>query len=179
MRSINYHIAISIDGYISHEDGGIDGFLMEGEHAEEFVQSMKQYDTVLMGRKTYEFGFQYGLEPGQPAYPNLKHYIFSESLGFDSSENVRLIKSNILETINDIRSENGKEIWLCGGGELAGFLLNHDMIDKVTLKINPVVFGSGRKLFRRANKSVNLNLRNNKFYENGVQLVTYEVARNT
>ena len=100
-------------------------------------------------------------------------------MSFDSSENVKLIKSNIIENINDIRSEKGKEIWLCGGGELAGFLLDHGMIDKVILKINPVAFGSGRKLFDAATKLVNLNLRNSKFYENGVQLVTYEVARNT
>ena len=53
MRIANYHIAITLDGYICHEDGSIDGLLMEGEHVEDFIKSLECYDSVLMGRKPY------------------------------------------------------------------------------------------------------------------------------
>lgn len=177
MRKVNYHIAVTLDGFISHEDGSVDGFLMEGEHADEFVQSLSRYDTVLMGRKTYEFGFQFGLKPGQPAYPNLKHYIFSRSLSFDTSDQVALVEAGILEKINTIKHEDGKDIWMCGGGELAGFLLDNDLLDKLTLKVNPVVFGNGRKLFGDCKKTVNLDLLSSKSYGNGVLLNEYEIIK--
>ena len=82
MKKIVYYIASSTDGYIAHKDGSISDFLMEGEHADEFIQHFSNYDTVIMGRGTYEFGFQFGLEPGQPAYKGLKHIIVSKSLNF-------------------------------------------------------------------------------------------------
>jgi len=176
VRKINYHIAVTLDGYICRDDGGIDGFLMEGEHADEFIQSLERYDSVLMGSNTYKFGFQFGLKAGQPAYPNLRHYIFSNSLDFKSSEAVKLIKGDVLETIRKLKDIDGKEIWLCGGGELAGYLFDNDLLDKLTLKINPVIFGSGRRLFGNSVKTANLTLLSSKRYGNGVILSEYDIA---
>ena len=70
---------------------------------------------------------------------------------------------------------NGKDIWLCGGGELAGYLLNEGLIDKLTVKVNPIVFGSGRKLFSGSNKNTGLTHKSSKTYENGVVLNEYIV----
>jgi len=178
MRNINYHIATTIDGYICHEDGSIDGFLMEGEHADEFIESLENYDTVLMGSRTYEFGFQFGLEEGQPAYPRLKHYVFSHSLSFESSNSVTLVKTSASDIVRELKKVEGKDIWVCGGGELAGYLIDNSLIDKLTLKINPVVFGSGRKLFGNSKKNVNVNLLASKSYSNGVVLNEYNIINN-
>lgn len=76
MRKLIYHVATTLDHYIAHEDHSIEGFLQEGDHVTDYVASFQNYDTVIMGKATYEFGYQYGMEPGQPAYPNMKHYIF-------------------------------------------------------------------------------------------------------
>ncbi|MCF6287767.1 MAG: dihydrofolate reductase family protein [Proteobacteria bacterium] len=179
MRSINYHIAITLDGYICREDGSIDGFLMEGEHAEDFIKSLDSYDSVLMGRKTYEFGFQFGLKAGQPAYPNLKHYVFSESLDFNQSEAVKLVQSNTVEYVKDLKDSEGGDIWLCGGGELAGSLFENNLIEKLTLKVNPIIFGSGKKLFESSKKSGKFNLLSSREYGNGVILSKYEIEKNT
>ena len=179
MRYINYHIAITLDGYICREDGSIDGFLMEGEHAEDFIKSLDSYDSVLMGRKTYEFGFQFGLKAGQPAYPNLKHYVFSNSLDFNQTEAVKLVKSNTIEYVKDLKNSEGGDIWLCGGGELAGALFENDLIEKLTLKVNPIIFGSGRRLFESSKKSGDFNLLSSKVYDNGVILSKYEIKKHT
>ncbi len=176
MRRIIYHIAVTLDGYICHQDGSIDGFLLEGEHADDFIQAIGTYDTVLMGSKTYEFGFQYGLKAGEPAYPNLKHYIFSKSLDFKSSESVTLVRSEAINVVKDLKGIDGKDIWLCGGGELAGHLLDNGLIDQVFLKINPTVFGSGRKLFGRSKKSLNMRLIRSNPYNNGIILGEYKIA---
>ncbi len=179
LRNINYHIAITLDGYICREDGSIDGFLMEGEHAEDFIKLLDNYDSVLMGRKTYEFGFQFGLKAGQPAYPNLKHYVFSKSLEFNQTEAVKLVKSNTIEYVKDLKNSEGGDIWLCGGGELAGALFENDLIEKLTLKVNPIVFGSGRRLFENSKKFGDFNLLSSKVYDNGVILSKYEIKKHT
>ncbi len=92
MRKIVYHVGMTLDNYIAHEDGSIGGFsnFAEGEHVTEYLESLKAYDTVLMGRATYEFGYQYGLKPGQPAYPHMQHYIFSKTLRFDATPGARV-----------------------------------------------------------------------------------------
>jgi len=73
-------VAISLDGFISGPDEDITGFLSEGNGVSKYLDDLKDYDTVIMGRKTYEFEYKYGLEPGQTPYPHMKHYIFSNNL---------------------------------------------------------------------------------------------------
>ena len=60
MRTLKYYVACSIDGFIAHGDGSFDGFVPEGEHVAAFFESYKWFDTVLMGRKTYEVGLKEG-----------------------------------------------------------------------------------------------------------------------
>ncbi len=74
MRVLTYHVALTVDGFIAHEDGSIDGFVPEGEHVTEHLESLRNdYDVVLMGRRTDEFGFQYGVTD---PYPWMKQYVF-------------------------------------------------------------------------------------------------------
>ncbi|MEQ9300481.1 MAG: hypothetical protein RIF33_18045 [Cyclobacteriaceae bacterium] len=63
MRSITYYVATSLDGYICGPDEDISGFVHKGSGVAEYLTDLKEFDTVIMGRKTYEFGYQYGLDP--------------------------------------------------------------------------------------------------------------------
>ncbi|MBK7870864.1 MAG: dihydrofolate reductase [Saprospiraceae bacterium] len=176
MRKIIYHVATSLDHYIAQEDGSIGGFLEEGDHIPDYLEHLKDYDTVIMGRNTYEFGYQYGLQPGQPAYPHMKHYIFSESLEFDKAhENVHIISNDYINFIKQLKASEGSDIYLCGGGTFAGFLLEHDMVDELKIKLNPALFGRGIPLFGNSVKSVSLSLMDTKVYNSGVLLLTYKI----
>ena len=176
MRKIVYYVASSIDGFIAGADGSINGFLMEGEHADDFVSSFSDYDTVIMGRGTYEFGFQYGLKPGEPAYSGLKHIVLSKSLDFVSNENVELVKTNAMAYIRQLKQDPGKDIWLCGGGNIAGQLANEGLIDEVLIKVNPIVIGKGIRLFEGRGKLINLMFTGTKCYGNGVVLLRYNIS---
>jgi dihydrofolate reductase len=67
MRKLIYHVASTLDGFIAHEDHTVDGFLGEGLHADEYLASLHtNYDAVIMGRKTYEFGVQFGVTHPYP-----------------------------------------------------------------------------------------------------------------
>ena len=128
MRNIVYYVATSLDGLISSADGNIDGFIPEGKGIDRYLRDLKEYDTVIMGRNTYEFGYKFGLKPGQAPYPHMQHYIFSESLELqDKMDNVHIKKIDINE-IHKLRKEEGTDIYLCGGGQLAGWLLEEEQI---------------------------------------------------
>lgn len=60
-RKLIYAVGISVDHFIAREDGSVDGFLWDGPHAFDFLHSLNDYDAVLMGKNTYEWGSNMGL----------------------------------------------------------------------------------------------------------------------
>ncbi|NNL89934.1 MAG: dihydrofolate reductase [Marinicaulis sp.] len=179
MRKICYHVATTLDGFIARADGSIDGFLPGGDHVEDYQSSLAEYDTVIMGRCTYEFGYDYGLEPGARAYPHMQHYIFSRTLNVEAAEGVHIVGENWLEKIDDLRNGEGVDIYLCGGSVFAGWLLDQRRVDRLKLKLNPVVFGAGLKLFSTEKTNfAGFKLTNVKQYESGVMLLDYELTGN-
>ena len=129
-----------------------------------------------MGRKTYEFGYKFGLKPGEPAYPHMKHYIFSNSLQFDNNADNIFIHPMDINVIKKIRDENGSDIYLCGGGEFAGWLLDNEMIDFLKIKLNPLILGSGIKLFGSSKKRMLTELVDVKSYNTGLQIINYRLT---
>lgn len=175
MRNIVYYVAISLDGYISGVDGNIEGFISEGNGVDRYISDLKEYDTVIMGRNTYEFGYRFGLKPGQAAYPHMQHYIFSESLEFqDKMDNVHIKKIDINE-IHKLRKEEGTDIYLCGGGQFAGWLLEQGQIQYLKVKLNPMVLGQGIRLFGDSTRFVRTELLETIEYENGLQIINYKM----
>lgn len=181
MTELIYHVATTADHFIADPTGVADNsiFLYEGDHSTDFISDIQQYDAVLMGGKTYEWGFQYGGKPGEPGYKGIKHYIFSKTMDFKSNEQVELVKGNAVEFIKSLKQKDDQKIWLCGGGKLAGSLLDHELIDTLILKINPVMIGEGIPLFGSSKKHIDLELKNLKRYENGIILPTYKINRNS
>jgi len=125
MRNIVYYVATSLDGFISGPDGDISGFKSAGNGVDQYLNDLQQYDTVIMGRNTYEFGYKFGLKPGELAYPHMKHYVFSDKLEFENKDNSLHITKLNMENIHHLRSQKGSDIYLCGGGQFAGWLLEN------------------------------------------------------
>ncbi|MFD6210042.1 dihydrofolate reductase family protein [Peribacillus sp. NPDC060253] len=180
MAELVYHVAVSLDNFIA-DQGIVDGninqslFLFEGEHVPDFLSDIQQYEAVLMGRKTYEFGFHFGAKPGEPGYKGIKHYIFSNSLQFESNEEVELIQGDSVAFIENLKQQGTGKLWLCGGGELAGTLINHKLIDQLVLKVNPVIIGEGIPLFGSVKPCLKLDLVEMKQYPNSVIKSTYNI----
>jgi dihydrofolate reductase len=176
MRQLIYSVAVSIDGFIAHRDGSVEGFLMGGPHVDDFLASFAEFDTVVMGAHTYAFGFQYGLQPGQPAYPGLHHVIVSKSMDFANSDEVTLVRADALAWLRELKQRPGKDIWLCGGGDLAGQLLTAGLIDQLRLKVNPICLGAGIPLFGSAGRPLSLALLAERRFDNGVVRLDYRCA---
>jgi dihydrofolate reductase len=175
MRNIVYYVATSIDGFISGPNDDISGFAVESNGVQQYLEDLKFFDTVIMGRKTYEFGYKYGVVPGQPAYPHMTHYIFSDSLEFENAhEKVKVCKRDIHE-IEQLKKTNGTDIYLCGGGEFAGWLLDHALIDILKIKLNPLILNGGVKLFGNSTKTFKTELLDTKNFDHGLQIITYKI----
>ena len=172
-NKIVYYVASSLDGFIAGENDDVSQFLLEGKGIEKYQSDLSKFATVIMGRKTYEFGFQFGLVPGQPVYPHMKHFIFSDTLKIDTlSESVQIEKPSV-DTINEIRQHAKTDIYLCGGGLFAGWLLDNGLIDQLKLKLNPVVLGTGTKLFGSSTKTQTWELTDKESFFDGLQILTY------
>lgn len=100
MKKVVYYVTVSIDGFICGLDADVPGFVSEGNEVKQYLDDLKEFETVIMGRNTYEFGYAYGLISGQPSYP----YIFSKSLHFkDKHEKIHLIPDVKIDKINELK----------------------------------------------------------------------------
>jgi dihydrofolate reductase len=172
MRKLKYHVAITADGFIAREDGSFDCFPTDGEHVTDYLESLKSYGAVIMGRKTYEVGLKMGITD---PYPFLKTYVFSRSMKASPHERVELMNANLAEAVRKLKDEPGKDIYLCGGAELATQLFEEGLIDEVILKVNPLLLGSGVPVVSNIGRHVNLELIDTKVYDTGVVLLSYRV----
>lgn len=175
MKKIVYYVATSLDGYISGPEGDISGFVAGGNGVAKYLADLKAFETVIMGRKTYEFGYQYGLVPGKPAYPHMQHYLFSDTLSFEDPDEKVIVKKVAIEEVQQIKAQATTDIYLCGGGQFAGWLLEQEQIDVLKLKINPLILGQGVSLFGSSKKQYQLNLLETETYEEGLLINTYEI----
>ena len=172
---INYYVAVSLDGFICGPDEDVSLFVGEGKGVEKYLNDLKEFRTVIMGRKTYEFGYKFGLKAGEPAYPHMEHYIFSDTLKIPRLHPKVHIERLSLERIIAIRDASTTDVYLCGGGQFAGWLLDRGLIDRLTVKLNPIVLGDGVPVFGPSTTSAVFDLTENKVYENRIQISNYNI----
>ncbi len=172
MRKLKYYVACSVDGFIARKDGSFNDFQMQGEVVNDYIESFKQFDIVLMGRKTYEIGLKEGKTN---PYPMMKSYVFSRSMKESPNEQVEIVSENAGAFVRSLKNQTGKDIFLCGGMNLATMLFVEKLIDEIILKVNPLVMGSGIPLFDEIIKPTFLSLTKSKIYDDGVVLLHYQV----
>jgi dihydrofolate reductase len=176
MRKLKYYVACTVDGFICREDGSFDCFMKkglgEGDHVTDYLQSFPTFDAVLMGRKTYEVGLKAGVTN---PYPMMKSYVFSRTMKASPDAQVNLVSDNATDVVRRLKSEPGKDIYLCGGADLAATLLAEGLVDDILVKLNPILLGSGVPLFSRRIKLTYLERVGCKPYENGVVLLHYRL----
>lgn len=172
-RKLVYFIACTLDGCIARGDGNTDFFETGGAYLAELAATFPEtfpthartalgiyaagqhFDTVIMGRRTYDPALRLGIVS---PYAHLRQYVFSRQLPPSDDPAVTVLPGSPVAAVQSLKAEQtGRDIWLCGGGELAAQLLPE--IDEVILKLNPVVIGQGISLFGRspAGRSTGLN----------------------
>lgn len=167
-RNIVLFIATSLDGYIATKDDSLDWlFKVEGEGDNGISEFYETVDTILMGRKTYDWIITHMTE--EFPYKNKECYVFSRQENEDT-EDVKFIKEDIIDFTNKLKNEEGKNIWIVGGGDLLHSFIKEKLVDEFIITIAPTIIGEGVPLFKEDNYQLELYLKGTRCFNQFVEL---------
>ena len=159
MRSVILYIAMSLDGYIANQEGGVD-WLAGQEPGSDMPDSynalLERIDTVLLGWNTYR-QLTTQLSPEQWPYEGLNCYVFTHR-SLPPREGITFTCTDPCAVVRELKARPGRDIWLCGGAVLVQALAAADLIDRYELTIIPTLLGGGVPLFSLLERERKLRL---------------------
>ena len=181
---------VSLDGYFEAPGHDLSWHHVDEEFNNFAIAQLKEADTILFGRRTYELMESYWpTKQGLEDDPEVAH-LMNETLKIVVSQNlknvketeiwkhVRLINGNVRDEITRLKEEKGRDIILMASSNLCVSLLEWGLLDEIRVMINPIVIGKGTPLFQGLKNKVNFQLTNSRNFANGNVLLTYQVIEN-
>jgi dihydrofolate reductase len=163
---------MSLDGYIAGPGGEYDWIIMDP--AIDFAAFFKAFDTVLMGRRTFEIALSQGSGGGMPG---MRAIVFSRTLRAADHPGVTIVSTAAEQAVAALKAEPGKDIWLMGGGVLFRSLLDADLVDTVEVGLIPVLLGRGIPLVETGAHAARLRLSESKALPSGIVMLSYTIER--
>lgn len=164
MRQIRYSVAVSLDGFIAGPHGENDWIVMDPEI--DFEAYMARFDTILMGRRTFEAA-------GGRSSTGTKVVVVSRTLSPDDHPHLQIVGSDLKETIDRLKEEPGKEIWLFGGGMLFRSMLDLGLVDVIEVAVIPVLLSDGVPLLPPGRRAALKLVRHDVYKTTGTVLLEY------
>ncbi len=170
----------SLDGFIAKEDGDVSWMHSIDQYdkgaslsEEEITQFLESIDCYVMGSKTYETALQLGWPYGD------KPVIVLTSRNLKSErESVKFYNGDLQNLVTNNLKSQYQNIWMVGGGELTRDFLLHKLADELVISILPVILGKGVRFFKSIDTQINLHLKEEKAYSDGMIELTYEIKKN-
>jgi dihydrofolate reductase len=188
MRKIVSFVHLSLDGFVASVEGGLDWVSITEELFDYVEQRIKQTDTALYGRVTYQMMEAYW--PTAAAQPNASKHdhehsrwykaarkiVLSKTLADNNHVNTKIIRSQLSDEVFQLKQGAGSEILVFGSPSATHALMAENLIDEYWIFINPVLLGQGIPLFKNIEKRTALKLVKNKIFASGVVCLHYEVT---
>lgn len=170
MRRVRYQVACSLDGFIA---GPKDDFgWITPEPSFDFESLYAQFDTLLMGRRTYEV-----VRAAGESFRGKQIVVASRTLRPKDHPQIEVVSEGLEERIRELRTQAGRDIWLYGGGDLFSRILAWDLVDTVEPAFIPILLGGGIPFLPSPAVRRRLTLTGHRAYPNGMVLLEYEVQR--
>jgi dihydrofolate reductase len=183
MRKLKLQMQITVDGFVAGPQGQLDW--MTWEMDDKLISFINQLtdtsDTILLGRKMTEGFVKYWeqviTEPNNPEYSfalkmvNIPKIVFSKTVTKVDGRNVRVENGPMVDAVNRLKSENGKDIVVYGGATFVSSLIENKLIDELNLFVNPIAIGEGLRIF---GSRMPLKLTASTSYPSGIVVNTYE-----
>ena len=173
MRLVRFGGAMSLDGYIAGRSGEYDWIVMDPDF--DFSEQMTQFDTFLIGRKTFEAMQRMGSDA--QSMPGIQNVVFSRTLRPADYPHI-VMSDDAVRFVTELRAKPGKDIALFGGGELFRSLLAAGLVDRVEVSLIPVLLGGGIPFLPPPAGRRALHLRKQRLYEKtGTIALEYDIVR--
>jgi dihydrofolate reductase len=172
MRKIRYGVAMSLDGYIAGPNGEADWIVHDPEV--NFAEIWAQFDTGLMGRRTYEPAIA---RLGKQAFAGMRTIVVSRTMRQADHPDITIWSQLDRDAIQALRADRGKDIWLFGGGELFRSMLELGEVDTVEVAVMPVLLGAGIPLLPSPATQRKMVLSGHRVYKSGIVRLSYDLQK--
>lgn len=169
-RRLRYQVAASLDGFIADPNGGYDWIVNDPRI--DFKALYREFDTAVMGRKTYDLMQSLG---AAVSMPGIDVVAFSRTLPPKRERGLRVTSDDPAEVVRALKAAPGRDIWLFGGGQLFRVLLDAGLVDTVEIAVMPVLLGAGIPVLP-AGAMATLTLADQKILaDSGIVMLAYTV----
>jgi dihydrofolate reductase len=170
MRKLRYNVAMSLDGFIAGPEGEYD-WIVE-DPTIDFPALFSEFDTVLMGRKTFVAALEHHPDG---TMPGMDVIVVSRTIRAEDYPNVRVVNDDIAGVVAALKEGDGKDIWLFGGGVLCRTLLDAGLVDRFEIALIPVLLGGGIPVLPPGPRSPVLQLASCQPLPSGIVMLTYSL----
>ncbi|HEX8262707.1 MAG TPA: dihydrofolate reductase family protein [Allosphingosinicella sp.] len=153
-RKVRFGGAVSLDLYFAGPGEAIDWLRWSEDSAKIVAASWKGVDTMLIGRKTWEFARR---SDGGPALSGVTTYLFSRTMT-ESPPGAVLVREDAAGFVRRLKAGPGGDVVVMGGGELGSALIEAGLVDELGLSVHPVLLGGGIPVFRPMARRVEFEL---------------------
>jgi dihydrofolate reductase len=179
-RKVIVFIATSADGYIARPDGDVEWLNRRARTVDygmtEFYPTI---DTILWGRKTYDWGRDYYKKSGSTGGmldTKVANYVFSRKPPKRAMPGVEFVSEPVKAFAQRLRATPGKHVWMMGGGNLIASFLDAGEIDEFDIHVIPTLIGEGIPLVAPRHREVALRMLSSRKYPDGVVRLRYQVV---
>lgn len=175
-------MAASLDGFIARKDGSVDwietsddfpgGATMDPELVAKFLEGI---DCYVMGSRTYEVALGFNQKGLGWAYGDKPTFVLTRRTLPKVRDAVQFHSGDLAQFIDERLRPTFRNIWVVGGGSLAGECLRRGLANEVLYSILPVLIGEGVRFFERLDRDVPLHLADVKAWKSGMVELRYEV----
>lgn len=179
-----YYTAASLDGFIATEDDSVEWLFPLGDlNASSYPSFIAEVGALAMGSSTYEWMLRnadkVAEEAGSPWPYSQPTWVFSHrTLPIIEGANLRFVKGDVHQVHAEmVAAAAGKNVWIVGGGDLAGQFHDAGLLDELIVQLGSVTLGTGKPLFPRRLLSPQLNLCGVHQINSTMVELRYEVVR--